>query len=46
MIDIREPSLKQHETAMELGSKHLLTALRMQHPKLMRERTGQMVGPC
>jgi hypothetical protein len=42
--DIREPSLRQHENAMERGSADLLAALWKHHPRALRCLTGKMTG--
>jgi hypothetical protein len=41
--DVREPTLRQHEIAMENGSAKLLKALWSHHPVLMEYLTGGKV---
>lgn len=40
-MDIREPTLRQHEEAMAKGSKDLIAALWKQHPRIITRLTGK-----
>ena len=44
-MDIRESCQRTHENDMQSGSRELLKALWNQHPRILSQLTGRMVGP-